>query len=102
MRRKHGFQAPLDPHQVSASSTARGALQGFGLRCENSPMYRSVFSNSYYGPSQVGAFVLFFFLVAGCYVLFMPFVINVSARWGLVAAYSILVCFIIVTNYWTR
>ncbi|GAX77523.1 hypothetical protein CEUSTIGMA_g4967.t1 [Chlamydomonas eustigma] len=62
MRRRHGLQWPLDPHQVTS-------------------------------------FVVFGFLVAGCYAFFLPFLSNTAAQIALGSVYGILVFVVFALAY---
>lgn len=50
---------------------------------------------------QVGAWILFGFLIAGVYVFYFPLVTSLAARYTLLGCYSLLVCGIIALGYLT-
>ena len=51
---------------------------------------------------QVLSFVVFGFLVAGCYAFFVPFIPELGARIALAVIYGIIVCIVLTLAYLTR
>ena len=85
MRRKNGLQWPLDPHQVSTFEFA--VIRGRSVR--------SLLT------LQVASFIVFGFLVSGCYAFYVPFV-PAPARYVLAALYAVIVCIVLSLAYLTR
>jgi len=52
--------------------------------------------------TQVASFIVFGFLVAGCYAFYVPFISDLTARCVLAALYTVVVCIVFTLAYLTR
>jgi hypothetical protein len=78
--RKHGWQLPLDSHQV---------LHGMCIHAYHYLQFTS-------GDSpQVAALVVYAVVVAGCYALFIPFVTGRQAQVACAVLYTVAVCVVV-------